>query len=126
MDVDGLKKINDTYGHLVGSRAICRLADILKMNSRTIDTAARYGGDEFVLVLADAPEREAMLVAQRIQEVMQNDAEDPKISASIGIAVIVPTAAKSKNCYQQRTRICMRRNPAKRNGPWPGRQGKPH
>jgi len=87
MDVDGLKKINDTYGHLVGSRAICRLADILKMNSRAIDTAARYGGDEFVLVLADAPEREAMLVAQRIQEIMLNDAEDPKISASIGVAV---------------------------------------
>jgi diguanylate cyclase (GGDEF)-like protein len=72
---------------LVGSRAICRLADILKMNSRAIDTAARYGGDEFVLVLADAPEREAMLVAQRIQEIMLNDAEDPKISASIGVAV---------------------------------------
>jgi diguanylate cyclase (GGDEF)-like protein len=87
MDVDGLKKINDTYGHLVGSRAICRLADILKMNSRAIDTAARYGGDEFVLVLADAPEREAMLVAQRIQEIMLNDAEEPKISASIGVAV---------------------------------------
>ncbi|MDP9147722.1 MAG: GGDEF domain-containing protein, partial [Acidobacteriota bacterium] len=50
IDVDGLKRINDTHGHLVGSRAICRLGNILRRNIRAIDTAARYGGDEFVLV----------------------------------------------------------------------------
>jgi diguanylate cyclase (GGDEF)-like protein len=94
IDVDGLKKINDTYGHLVGSRAICRLGEILKTNSRAIDTAARYGGDEFVLVLADAREKEAMLVAQRIQEIMLNDAEEPRISASIGVAVYRGDSAK--------------------------------
>lgn len=84
IDVDGLKKINDTYGHLVGSRSICRLADILRVNSRAVDTAARYGGDEFVLVLPEAREKEAALVAQRIQEVMRNSMEEPVISASIG------------------------------------------
>src|SRR6266699_3282967 len=49
LDLDGLKKINDSYGHLVGSRAICRLADILRIHCRAVDTAARYGGDEFAL-----------------------------------------------------------------------------
>src|SRR5580658_1156387 len=44
LDVDGLKKINDTYGHLTGSRALCRLADTLRIHCRAIDTAARYGG----------------------------------------------------------------------------------
>jgi len=43
LDLDGLKAINDRHGHLVGSRAICRLADVLKVHSRVLDTAARYG-----------------------------------------------------------------------------------
>jgi diguanylate cyclase (GGDEF)-like protein len=86
LDVDGLKKINDTYGHLVGSRAICRLADTLRMNIRAVDTAARYGGDEFVLVLPEAPENDAHKVALRIHEVMRNDPEEPAVSASIGVS----------------------------------------
>ncbi len=53
MDLDGLKRINDRYGHLIGSRALCRVAAILRLNCRSIDTAARYGGDEFALVLPE-------------------------------------------------------------------------
>jgi len=51
LDLDGLKKINDNYGHLVGTRALCRVANVLRANSRFIDTAARYGGDEFALII---------------------------------------------------------------------------
>src|SRR5207302_1570634 len=47
LDMDGLKKINDEYGHLVGSLAICRVAEVLHLSCRETDTAARYGGDEF-------------------------------------------------------------------------------
>ena len=86
LDLDGLKLINDSFGHLVGSRAICRLADVLRIHCRAIDTAARYGGDEFALVLPESQEDEARRVANRIGEVMSNDDEVPRLSASIGIS----------------------------------------
>ncbi len=87
LDLDGLKRINDTHGHLVGSRAICRLADILRNNCRAIDTAARYGGDEFALVLPESEEEEAERVAERIRAVLSTDPEQPQLSASIGISI---------------------------------------
>lgn len=87
LDLDGLKQINDTYGHLVGSRALCRLADTLRVHSRAIDTAARYGGDEFALVLLDTDEVIARQVARRICERLATDGEMPALSVSVGAAV---------------------------------------
>jgi diguanylate cyclase (GGDEF)-like protein len=86
LDLDGLKKINDNFGHLVGSRAICRLADVLRIHCRAVDTAARYGGDEFALVLPESQEDEARRVANRIRDVLADDTEPPVLSASIGIS----------------------------------------
>ena len=87
LDLDGLKAINDTYGHLVGSRALCRVADILRFHCRAIDTAARYGGDEFALILPESREDEAERVATRIRETLAADQEHPPLSASIGSSV---------------------------------------
>ncbi|HEX4546095.1 MAG TPA: GGDEF domain-containing protein [Candidatus Acidoferrum sp.] len=87
LDLDGLKIINDNYGHLVGSRAICRLADVLRIHCRAVDTAARYGGDEFALVLPETLEDEARRVANRIREVVANREEKPTLSVSIGVSV---------------------------------------
>jgi diguanylate cyclase (GGDEF)-like protein len=87
LDLDGLKRINDTYGHLVGSHALNRLAHILRIHCRAIDTAARYGGDEFALVLPETSREEAERVANRIRTVMATDTERPQLSASIGISI---------------------------------------
>lgn len=86
LDLDGLKKINDRHGHLEGSRSLCRLADVLRIHSRAMDTAARFGGDEFALILPETEPRAAMRVAERIRERLANDGLEPPISASAGVA----------------------------------------
>jgi diguanylate cyclase (GGDEF)-like protein/PAS domain S-box-containing protein len=87
LDLDGLKQINDRHGHLVGSQALCRLADVLCICSRKVDTPARFGGDEFALVLPETGQASASLVAQRICDRFANDGREPKLSVSIGVAI---------------------------------------
>jgi len=86
-DVDGLKLINDRHGHMVGSQALCRLADVLSSCCRDIDTSARFGGDEFALVLPETNAKAANGVAQRICESLANDEKGPRLSVSVGVAV---------------------------------------
>ncbi len=85
-DLDGLKQINDRYGHLTGSHAICRVADVLSF-CRDIDTAARYGGDEFAVMLPETGAEAANQVAQRICDSIANDGMGPLLSVSVGVAV---------------------------------------
>jgi diguanylate cyclase (GGDEF)-like protein len=86
LDMDGLKIINDHYGHLTGSRALVRIGKILRNHSRAIDTAARYGGDEFALVLPEAGKDIASRVVSRIRERLAAEPERPALSVSAGVA----------------------------------------
>ena len=86
LDMDGLKTINDRFGHLTGSRALVRLGKILRNHSRAIDTAARYGGDEFALILPEAGRDIATRVFTRIRERLSSEDEAPSLSASAGVA----------------------------------------
>jgi len=86
-DVDGLKRINDRHGHLVGSRALCRMAEVLHVSCRAVDTAARFGGDEFAVVLPETDEAQARRVGERVLGRLTGDLERPRIAASMGVAV---------------------------------------
>jgi diguanylate cyclase (GGDEF)-like protein len=86
-DLDELKKLNDTHGHMAGSRALCRLAGVLRAHSRQIDTPARFGGDEFAVVLPETTATQAQQIATRIRDCIASDGETPPISAAVGAAV---------------------------------------
>ena len=86
LELDQLKKINDRYGHLISSQTLCRLADVLRVDCRAIDTAARYRGDEFAVILPETTATAARLVASRIRRRLAADSLQPPLSASIGVA----------------------------------------
>jgi diguanylate cyclase (GGDEF)-like protein len=87
LDLDELKEINDEHGHLAGNRALCRLALALRAHCRAIDTPARCGGDEFVLIVPEADMEAALAIGRRICEWLSSDGEEPSISVSFGAAV---------------------------------------
>lgn len=86
LDLNGLKQINDRFSHQTGDRALCRLGQILKDSCRSIDTAARHGGDEFALILPETNGTAATLLARRICELLERETEEPALSVSVGIA----------------------------------------
>jgi diguanylate cyclase (GGDEF)-like protein len=86
-DLDRLKRVNDRYGHVTGSRALCRLAIALRKSKRVIDTAARFGGDEFALILPEGDEEAALHVAKRVANELATDGELPGVTCSFGVSL---------------------------------------
>lgn len=93
LDVDHFKKINDTWGHNVGDTVLSRVADLIRRTVRKTDIAARYGGEEIIILLPDTEERQASTVAEKIRHAIQS--EDLivantaiKVTVSIGVAAV--------------------------------------
>jgi diguanylate cyclase (GGDEF)-like protein/PAS domain S-box-containing protein len=87
LDLDGLKKINDIRGHVVGSGALCRLANAIRLECRSVDVAVRHGGDEFAVILPDTDAEGGRNLARRIASRLAKDGGDPPLSFSYGAAV---------------------------------------
>ncbi|MEW6052729.1 MAG: sensor domain-containing diguanylate cyclase [Nitrospirota bacterium] len=101
MDVDHFKRINDSYGHLIGSKVLVEVGQLLLKSLRTVDIVARYGGDEFVIVLPQTPPEAATQIAERMRKAIEQNSflkkegYALKMTASFGVASY-PESAKSK------------------------------
>lgn len=96
LDIDDFKKLNNEYGHVVGDRALRHLGNLLKMNVRDSDVVGRFGGDEFLIVLIDANQHGAAVVAERLQSALASEWESwwppgmPALTTTMGLATLDP------------------------------------
>jgi diguanylate cyclase (GGDEF)-like protein len=101
IDLDGFKGVNDTHGHLYGSRALVEAAAVIRSSARETDMVARFGGDEFALVLPDTGGEGAFAVGERIREriaeyrFLTADGLDIHLTASVGVATLPDVAASA-------------------------------
>jgi diguanylate cyclase (GGDEF)-like protein len=106
IDLDGFKSVNDTHGHLFGSRALVEAAAVIRSSARETDVVARFGGDEFALVLPDTGGEGAYAVGERIRErlaahrFLAGDGLDIHLTASVGVATLPDAAASVEELVQ--------------------------
>ena len=101
IDLDHFKQVNDTHGHLVGSRLLAEIGNALKAHCRLIDFAFRYGGDEFVILLPQTSKDNALNVARRLHKLIRetlwldSDGLNIHVTPSLGVASY-PTDSRTK------------------------------
>ena len=113
LDLDNFKKINDTKGHAAGDVVLRRVGRILADTMRVTDVAARFGGEEFVLLLPGATTDGAMIFANRIQHSLHSLPEGERVTASIGISTLDETTAHAQRLLERADTAMYE---AKRNG----------
>ncbi len=106
VDLDGFKSINDSHGHLFGSRALVESASVIRASARETDIVARFGGDEFALVLPDTASDGAVSVGERIRDrlaahrFLEGDGLSIALTASVGVATLPDVAATAEELIQ--------------------------
>jgi diguanylate cyclase (GGDEF)-like protein/PAS domain S-box-containing protein len=115
-DLDGMKTINDTFGHTEGDHALCDAADILRSTLRASDVVARLGGDEFCALLPDCPADQAAAVCTRIEEALREHrgSRPFELSLSLGVTVHEPGSPASFDDLIQRADAAMYEQKASR------------
>ncbi len=106
MDIDSFKTVNDQHGHLVGSKLLVEIAQLLLNSLRTLDIVARYGGDEFVIVLPQTPSEAGFKVAERLRKAVErhvflkHEGYSIKLTASLGVASYPENAKGKEDLFQ--------------------------
>src|SRR5437870_1053226 len=106
IDLDGFKGVNDTHGHLCGSKALCEAAAVIRGSARETDVVARFGGDEFAIILPDTGSEGAFAVGARVRDkiavhkFLASDGLDIHLTASVGVATLPDVAASSEELVQ--------------------------
>jgi diguanylate cyclase (GGDEF)-like protein len=122
LDLDGFKGVNDAHGHLAGSRTLAEVGGILVEAVRESDILARYGGDEFVVVLPETPPSGALVIAERIRKAIESyhflkdQGLDARISASFGIASYPDHALTPEGLIQKADQAMYRVKERDKNG----------
>jgi diguanylate cyclase (GGDEF)-like protein len=122
IDLDGFKAVNDTYGHLFGSRALVEAAAVIRSSARETDVVARFGGDEFALILPDTGGEGAFAVGERIRErlaahkFLSDDRLDLHLTASVGVATLPDVAASAEELVQAADKAMYRVKDSGKNG----------
>jgi two-component system cell cycle response regulator len=102
IDLDGFKSVNDSHGHLCGSRALVEAAEVIRGCARETDVVARFGGDEFSLILPETGRDGAVSVAIRIRErvaehvFLETDGLAVRLTASVGVATLPDVAGSAE------------------------------
>ena len=122
LDLDGFKNINDQYGHLAGSGTLTEVGAILAQGVRESDILARYGGDEFVVVLPETPAAGALVIAERLRRAieehrfLEGQGFSARISASFGIAAYPDHALTPEGLIQKADQAMYRVKEREKNG----------
>ncbi len=122
LDLDGFKGINDQYGHLAGSGTLAEVGAILAEAVRESDILARYGGDEFVVVLPETPPAGALVIAERLRRAieahafLQAQGLTARISASFGISSYPDHALTPEGLIQKADQAMYRVKERDKNG----------
>jgi diguanylate cyclase (GGDEF)-like protein len=122
LDLDGFKSVNDTHGHLCGSRALVEAAGVIRRCARETDIVARFGGDEFAVILPDTGSEGAMAVAERVRErifahrFLVEDGLEIHLTSSIGVAALPDVAASAEELVKAADTAMYRVKDAGKNG----------
>jgi diguanylate cyclase (GGDEF)-like protein len=122
IDLDGFKAVNDTHGHMAGSRALVEAAAVIRGSARETDIVARFGGDEFALVLPDTGSDGAFAVGERIRvriaghRFLAADGLDIHLTASVGVATLPDAAASAEELMQAADRAMYQVKDSGKNG----------
>ena len=106
IDLDGFKSINDTHGHLFGSRALVEAAAVIRTSARETDVVSRFGGDEFAIVLPDTGSEGAFAVGARVRDkiaactFLAGDGLNIHLTVSVGVATLPDVAASAEELVQ--------------------------